>query len=376
MQNIPKELIRSTQIFDYKTPMSRLIAQLKRYPALVVYKDKNYYGILDSRTIYRTSHGFKYLENEKAEKFVAKVSKITNDTTVYELINIFYKSGVKALPYFNGSKVTGILERSTLLKVLLSLNLVEGMDVNKAMTTPVLAIDGRASLVQAKSVMDDRKVKRLVVVQNSKFAGLITNYDIAKRYMNSSEHLPEMKTKVYNPSNVAISSVMEKNVRTIEYNRPIADALREMIERNVSSLVVLKKGNPIGIITVTDVFESILARRAVQPEKVFMSGFDKNTYQYEEEAKAELESFANSIEKLSGIEVDYITFNVKRSKSKLYEMQIRLSLGRHGIISMHATKYLFDDTLDELIKKLKHRIIKEKDVVLTHKREIIKDFGE
>ena len=338
-------------------------------------KDKDYYGIVDSRSIYRASKGLKLQDKEKIDNFVARVPTITNSTSIYELVNSFYKSGVKALPYSNGNKITGVLERKTVLKVLLSLNLVGGIQVNQAMTTPVLAIDARASIAQAKSVMESKRINRLVVLQNSKFAGLITNYDIAKEYTRD-QRLPEMKTKVYNPSNVAISSVMERNARSIEYNRPIAEAIREMIENNISSLIVLKRSNPVGIITVTDIFESILARQRVEPSKIFMSGFDRNTYQYEEEAKETLDSFVGSIEKLSGIDVDYVTLKIKRSKSKLYEMQVRLSLGRHGIISMHTTKYMFSEALNELIRNLKHKVIKEKESILTHKRELVRNPEE
>ena len=117
--------------------MSSVIMHLKKYPAVVLYKDKDYYGIVDSRSIYRARHGLKLQEGEKVERFATKVPQITNSTQVYELVNSFYKSGVKALPYSNGSKITGVLERRTLLKVLLSLNLVEGIQINQAMTTPV-----------------------------------------------------------------------------------------------------------------------------------------------------------------------------------------------------------------------------------------------
>ncbi len=375
IQNIPKELLTNTVNLDYKTPMSNVMVHLKKYPAVVLYKDKDYYGIVDSRSIYRATKGFRLQDKEKIDNFVVRVPTITNSTSVYELLNSFYRSGVKALPYSNGNKITGVLERKTVLKVLLSLNLVSGIQVNQAMTTPVLAIDARASISQAKSVMDNKRINRLVVLQNSKFAGLVTNYDIAKQY-TMEQRLPEMKTKLYSPSNVSVSSIMEKNARSIEYNRPVAEAIREMVENKISSLVVLKRSNPIGIITVTDIFESVLARQKVEQSKIFMSGFDRNTYQYEEDARQTLDSFVGSIEKLSGIDVDYVTLKVKRSKSKLYEMQVRLSLGKHGIISMHTTKYLFEDALNELIKNLKHKVIKEKESILTHKRELVKNPEE
>ncbi|MDE1871091.1 MAG: CBS domain-containing protein [Candidatus Micrarchaeota archaeon] len=377
LQNIPKELISRTINLDYRTPMSKAGHYLNKYSAIVITKNKEYYGIVDTRTRYRALQGLKLPANEKVEKFSIKTPKITNSTSIYDLVNYFYKLGVKALPFSAGSRIIGIFERSTLLKVLLSLNILENMKVGEAMTTPVLAIDANASVAQAKSTMRERKVNRLVVLRNDKFVGLITNYDMANEIAKGSERLPQLKTDVYKPSNISISSVMEPNVRSIEYNRPLSDAVRDMIENSISSLVVVKNSNPIGILTVTDVMENILVKQRVAPSKVFMSGFDANTYQYEDDAREELRSFVDSIERLSGIDVDYITFKVKRSKSKLYELQVRLSLGRHGIISMHVTKYLFDDALSDLIKKLKHRIIKEKESIITHKKvNTLKDTME
>ena len=185
-QNIPKELISSTLTLDYKTPMSKVTPYLKKYHTIVINKDKLYYGVVDSRTIAR-AEGLKLSTNEKIEKFSVKAPKITDSTTIYDLIYYFYRSGVRALPYASGSKIIGVLERKTLLKVLLSFNMLEKMKVNEAMTTPVLAIDSRSSIAQAKATMRERKVNRLIVLQNSKFAGLITNYDIANHFAKNME---------------------------------------------------------------------------------------------------------------------------------------------------------------------------------------------
>jgi hypothetical protein len=156
----------------------------------------------------------------------------------------------------------------------------------------------------------------------------------------------------------------------------MAEAVRDMVEQKISSLVVVKNSAPIGMITITDVLESVLERQKSKANKVMMSGFDSKTYQYEEEAKAELMSFVAQIERLSGIDVDYLTFKVKRSKEKYYEMHARLSLGKHGIMSISTNKYLFEDALRDLITKLKHKVIKEKESIITHKRELKQDTIE
>src|SRR5271167_3515699 len=116
VQNIPKELISDTFTLDYRTPMSEASAYLKKYPALIIIKEKEYFGVVDSRTIYRANKGGLILStSEKVERFSVKAPRISNSTSIYDLVSYFYKSGVKALPYTSGSKIVGVLERNTLL---------------------------------------------------------------------------------------------------------------------------------------------------------------------------------------------------------------------------------------------------------------------
>ncbi len=368
LESIPKELISGTISIDSSTAISKADQYLRKYPAIVVNKNKDYYGIIDTRTVYRALHGLKLNGSERIERFCIKAPRVSNSTSIYDLVNYFYKSGVKALPYMHGNRISGVLERKTLLKVLLSLNTLQGIRVGEAMSTPVLAIDANATLAHAKTAMRDRKVNRLIVLQDGRFAGLITNYDIANHYTKNLGRAPERKSEVYSPSNVPIGSVMETNTRSIDQGRALSDAVRELVEGNISSLVVMKGKDAVGVLTITDVFESVLARQRVEASKVLMSGFDANTYMYEDEAREALISLVDHIEKLSGIDVDYITFKVKSTRSRLYEMQARLSLGRHGIITMHTNKYMFDDALNDLVRKLRHKVVKEKESIMAHKK--------
>ena len=367
MGSIPKDLISGAASVDFKVPISKAGAYLKKYPAVIVKKDGKYYGVVDRRAIHRAMHKMNVSNSEKVGKITIKAPRITNSTSIYDMAYYFYKSGIKSLPFTSGNKIVGVLERMTLLKMLLSLNVLEGMRTSEAMSTPVVAIAAKANVAQARAAMKEMKVNRLVVLQDSRFAGLLTSYNISKGMLKHSERLPKMKTESYSPSNVPVSSLMEKSPATIEHNRPVSDAVRDMVERKISSLVVMKNREPIGILTVSDVFEGVLARQRVEPSKVFMSGFDANTYQYEDEARESLKSLVDEIERLGGIDVDYITFKLKGHKS-VYEMQARLSLGRHGIVTMHSSEHLFEETLNDLIRKLKHRVIKEKDSILTHRR--------
>lgn len=67
------------------------------------------------------------------------------------------------------------------------------------------------------------------------------------------------------PLTSTVRSVMDKNVQFVEEGSTVADALRTMIEKGVWSVVVLKKGLPMGVVTEHDMLE-----------RCFDKGFDAN----------------------------------------------------------------------------------------------------
>lgn len=364
-QKIPSSLISKTLSFDSRTPATKVIPSLKKYPAVVVNKGKEYFGIVDTRALYRSNQGLKLSSGQSIEPYAVRAPKITSSTSVDDLVSYFYKAHTKALPFMEGKRITGVLSRKTLLKMLLSYNILDGIKTNEAMTSPALAIDVKSSIAQAKTIMREHKVSKLLVLDGERFVGMVSNYDMVQRFTRPQERLPEMKTEVYTPSNVQLSEAMERNVKSIEFNRGLSDAVRELIENNISSLVVLRKGMPVGILTVTDVLERVLARERVQPERIFITGLDSYTYQFEPEIREELQSFITEMERLRGIDIEFITLRVRRIKTKEYELHSRLSLGARGIVNMHSLQFTFEDALNDLLTKLEHKVKREKERFLT-----------
>jgi len=55
-----------------------------------------------------------------------------------------------------------------------------------------------------------------------------------------------------------VRDIMVRNVITIDYNKTAKDVALLMAERQVSSLVVIKDGNPIGLVTERDLTRKVL----------------------------------------------------------------------------------------------------------------------
>ncbi len=364
---LPRELVSSVEFVDYDSSLSDARKALRNSPALIVTKDGDYFGLVDSRVL----TGMKSLKlsgAQKVGKLAVKAPRVSDISSVEDLAYYFFKLRVKSLPYTEGGKITGVVERGTLLKMLLSLHALDEVRVSEVLSAPVLAIDSGASLVQAHNTMSSNRVNRLVVLDSGRFTGLITNSLIHDSYSVSGERLPEMKSKSSNSSNVTVQSVMERNVKTVEPNDTLADAARLMVEDKAFSLVVTRGRNPVGIITISDILESVVAKRWVAQKKVFLSGFDEYTYQYEESVREELKSFMAHIEQMHKLETEYLTMRVRRVNLKGYEMQARISLGKNGVIRVHSDGESFHDAFRELMKRLRTQSVREKDELLTERK--------
>ena len=104
--------------------------------------------------------------------------------------------------------------------------------MNKAMV-----VEDDISLKEAAEIMSDKNMGSLIVMKKESIVGIITDADILKNVSNLSKK---------------ISSVMSKNIVTIEHNEDIDNAAHLMAKYRIKRLPVVKKGNLIGILTATD----------------------------------------------------------------------------------------------------------------------------
>ncbi len=375
--NIPKELISKTVSFDGKTPVSEILSAIDKYGAVVINKNSEYFGIIDNRTLYRSGAAAKGTR-VNAEKFAIAVPTINDSTSIDEVLVGFHKSRAKALPYMSGSRITGIIKRFTVLKVLLSLKMLSDIKANDAMTTPVIAIDSGATLSQAKAAMRANKVNRLVVLQNGRLFGIITNHDLVFTYTRKGDRLPEMKDKSYGSYDAQLSAVANRNLVLADYSSNLADVARNMVEKDVSSVIATRKGAPVGMITVYDIFGSVISSRSAEEQKILISGIDKETEEYEEDIRNSISAFMDKISRMRGSNPQYISINIRKIRSRLYEMRARLAIENQSTLYVHATDYNVENTLNELLGKMMKEIKrkKEKGMAIRKVTSFKKGMGE
>ncbi|MDE1851195.1 MAG: CBS domain-containing protein [Candidatus Micrarchaeota archaeon] len=365
-QILPEEFVSKAQFFDYKIPISEAFESIKRDGAVVVMKDKGYYGIVDDRAIARNSM-LKLPYGYALGKVARPLRYMDSSYDIEKAATLFYKSATKVLPFAEKGRVTGIVHRMDVLKALLSLHSLSQFKVSEGMSAPVETIEADATVTQANAAMRRKKVSRLIVMDNGKVYGILTSRGMMLYGMVGRER-QEKSRKSLNPDVINVREVCDRNVNSIEYDEGIEGAMRGMISKSVSAFLVTRGGKPVGIITARDVLELFVRNAQERKSRIVISGLDDYTKEYEDELYTYFGELAERIDKFHAIRVGFIAANVKRLKGRLYEVRIRIGLPKIGAISAHTTGFSLESTVNDAIAKAYKEVKGKKEMMLNTRK--------
>lgn len=96
------------------------------------------------------------------------------------------EQGPDAVPHSILDRIFGEAEETRLLRMK-----AEARTAGDAMTTPAITIDASRTVHQAATVMIERRVNRLPVVEDGQLVGIVTRADLVRSYVRSDEQLAE-----------------------------------------------------------------------------------------------------------------------------------------------------------------------------------------
>ncbi|MEM4245799.1 MAG: CBS domain-containing protein [Candidatus Bathyarchaeia archaeon] len=124
------------------------------------------------------------------------------------------------------------------------------------MSSPVRSISPDVDARSLVREMNRHKIASMLVVDDGKPVGIVTERDILQRVIDEGRDLDEVKAR----------EIMSSPVHCIDHDMPISEACKTMAMFRVKRLVVVKNKRPIGIVTITDLIKRILAAHAQELE--------------------------------------------------------------------------------------------------------------
>ena len=114
--------------------------------------------------------------------------------------------------------------------------------VKDVMVRKVRTANLEETILNATEIMNQYEIGCMVITENGKPVGIMTERDILKRVV--SERRDPAKTKLY--------EVMSKPLVTVKPHITITSAARIMIKQKIKKLLVTNDGQLIGILSLTD----------------------------------------------------------------------------------------------------------------------------
>ena len=114
----------------------------------------------------------------------------------------------------------------------------------------VITIELKKTAQYASTILKDRDISFLVVVEESKPVGIVSERDIVRKIVAENKEA----------SKIQLESIMSKKFKWVEPNSSIESAVQKMLNNNIRRLVVLEDENLVGVITQTDLTEFLRSK--------------------------------------------------------------------------------------------------------------------
>jgi CBS domain-containing protein len=117
--------------------------------------------------------------------------------------------------------------------------------IESVMTSDPTCLDAGASLIDAAKAMDEREIGDVLVLQDDKLCGIVTDRDIAIRAVAHGA----------DPAATRLGDICSRELITLSSGDSVDDAIARMREHAVRRLPVVDGSRPVGVISLGDLAE-------------------------------------------------------------------------------------------------------------------------
>jgi acetoin utilization protein AcuB len=125
------------------------------------------------------------------------------------------------------------------------------MLVRDIMTRKVITVDPDTPMLDARQRMAEARIRHLVVIENARVVGIVTDRDIRLNLPSPATSLSVWEMN-FLLAKLTVRGVMSQSVIMIGSNRPAAEAACIMVDGKIGALPVVDDGGLAGIVTESD----------------------------------------------------------------------------------------------------------------------------
>jgi CBS domain-containing protein len=202
--------------------------------------------------------------HRKIEQIMTQgVVTIAPENTLQEAVRIMGEKRVGSLIVMKYNTPVGIITERDLLKDVVNRGIMLEKDwlvggvsikeekVEEIMSYPLTTISLKSQIKEAAQMMIEKRIRRLGVRESGKLVGIITASDLIRS-------LPEVQESMQ--VWFEVDYFMSKGVITADEETTVESVANTMGKKSIGSVIITRKGEPIGIFTERDLLTKFLAK--------------------------------------------------------------------------------------------------------------------
>ena len=228
----------------------------KMPPVLIILDDKGkYVGVISRRWIIRSRL---HPSTSKVETLARSAPTVTLRDSLSKVARLMIESNIRQLPVFSGDELVGtVTDEDVIHEAVIGKG--GNTKIEEIMTKKPFSVEENESVGAVLSLFREQGISHAPVVADGKVVGMISIHDIIENVFQPKQRqtVGEIVGEKVPVLSIAAKSIMTRPVITVLPETKLKDASKRMHEFDISSLVVIRKGRPVGILTKRDFLEPL-----------------------------------------------------------------------------------------------------------------------
>jgi len=235
-------------------------------PVLVVLNSKGkYVGVIAHRWIVRSRYD---PSATKVESLMRSAPTVSLQDSLSKVARLMITSEISQLPVFSGEKLAGIVTDDADIQGAV-IGKWGNIKVEEVMTKKPFLVEEDESVGAVLSLFREHGISHAPVVRDGNLIGMVSIQNIITSIFQPRQRqtVGDIVGEKVPVLSIPAKGIMTKPVITVLPETTLKDAAEKMQEFDISSLVVVRKGRPVGILTKRDLLEP-LAEMEMPKQKI------------------------------------------------------------------------------------------------------------
>ncbi len=194
----------------------------------------------------------------KVTTLVRQAPAVTINDPLSKVARLMIESEIRQLPVYSGEKLVGIVTDEDVIHGAV-IGKWGNTKVEEVMTRELFVVKEDESVGAVLSLFRENGISHAPVVSNGKLMGIVSIHDIIEHVFQPRQRqtVGEIVGEKVPVLSIPAKGIMAKSVITVLPENTLKDAAKKMHRFDISSLVVVRKGRAVGIVTKRDFLEPL-----------------------------------------------------------------------------------------------------------------------